>query len=265
MSKQANIIFAESRKQEIVNNVNDKGEVIVQELCDEFGVSPATIRNDLNELERLGMLLRTHGGAVSNAKAVGFELTSMDKENHNLAQKRAIAQVALDYIKPGTVIVMDTGTTTLELAKALKVMPRNVTIITNDLLIATTLEQSNDVEVVLIGGTLRKGFHCTTGSTAINMMENLHVDIAFMATNGINITRGLSTPDMDMANVKRRMIEIAQKTILIADSSKIGTNALASFAKVADIDMIITDGGADEEFITEVEANGGNVVRATTN
>jgi len=262
MSKQANIIFAESRKQEIVNSVNAKGEVLVQDLCDEFGVSPATIRNDLNELERLGMLLRTHGGAVSNAKAVGFELTSMDKENHNLEQKRAVAKVALDYIKSGTVIVIDTGTTTLELAKALKLANKKVTVITNDLLIATTLEQSSEVEVVLIGGTVRSGFHCTTGSTAIKMMQNLHVDIAFIATNGINIERGLSTPDMDTANMKSCMIEIAQKTILVTDSSKIGLDALASFAEVADIDMIITDDGAKEEFVKEVEANGGNVIIA---
>ena len=261
MSKQVNTLFAESRKQEIVNSVNDNGEVIVQDLCDKFGVSPATIRNDLNELERLGMLLRTHGGAVSNAKAVGFELTSIDKENCNLAQKRAIAHASLDYIKPGAVIVIDTGTTTVEIAKALKNVPRKATVITNDLLVATTLEQNNDITVVLIGGTVRKGFHCTTGSTAIDAMNKLYIDVAFIATNGINIERGLSTPDMDMANVKRKMIEIAQKTILVADSSKIGTNALAAFGELSDIDVIITDDGADDEFVKEVEANGGSVVR----
>jgi len=93
-------------------------------------------------------------------------------------------------------------------------------------------------------------------------MQNLHVDIAFIATNGINIERGLSTPDMDTANMKSCMIEIAQKTILVTDSSKIGLDALASFAEVADIDMIITDDGAKEEFVKEVEANGGNVIIA---
>jgi len=261
MLKQANTIFAESRKQEIVTDVNDKGEVIVQDLCDKFGVSPATIRNDLNELERLGMLLRTHGGAVSNAKAVGFELTSVDKENHNLAQKRAIARAALRYIKPGAVIAMDTGTTMLELAKALKNVIGKVTVITNDFLIATALEQNDDITVNLIGGTVRKGFHCTMGSAVIDAMSKLHIDLAFIATNGMNVERGLSTPNMDTANVKHKMIEIAQKRVLVADSSKIGTNALAGFAKLSDMDVIITDDGADEAFVKEVERNGGTLLR----
>jgi len=264
MAKQANAPFAESRKQKIVKQVNLKGEVNVSDLCDEFQVSPATIRNDLNELERFGLLLRTHGGAMKNTNNVTYELTSQEKTAFNLISKKAIAKAGLAYIKSGAVIALDTGTTTLELAKLLQHTALTLTVLTNDLLIAACLERNNNITVMMLGGTIRRGFHCTTGNMLLDFIGNLSIDIAFIATNAINTKRGLSTPNIDIANVKRKMIQISHCTILLADSSKIGANAFASFAKLSEIDYMITDDNVTTEFANEANECGMELVKVLT-
>lgn len=261
MSKQHDTIFAELRRQEIKDVVNVNGRTTVSELCQRFSVSPATIRNDLNALERQGALKRTHGGAISNVGGAVYELTSQEKEEQNAAQKRAIAKAALAYVRPGDVIAVDTGTTTLEFAELLVEIP-NLTIVTNDLMIALSMEKSSDSTVLLLGGSVRKRFHCTMGNSVIEAMEKLRIDTAFVATNGINRERGLSTPSMDVVNIKRKMIEISRKSILLADSSKIGQDALATFAQMSEIDIMITDTGVTSAFLQDAQECGLEVVQA---
>lgn len=253
MPKQPDAIFSELRKQEINDLVNTHGKVTVNELCQHFFVSPATIRNDLNELDLKGKLKRTHGGAISNNRGANYEPTSKEKEEQYTLQKRSIAQAALAFVHEGDAIIIDTGTTTYEFAKLLIDIP-DLTVVTNDLVIASFLEQCSNANVILLGGSVRKHFHCTVGKTVLDMMDNLHIDTAFMASNGINKVRGLSTPSIEMANIKQKMINIAEKTILLADSSKIDKDALIFFAPLDDIDILITDKGADEKFLNAAES-----------
>lgn len=255
MSKQPNGIFAEVRHQQLLALVNSEGRVVVNDLCEKFGVSPATIRKDLNELEHLGLLKRVHGGALSIRESTAMELTTQEKVGLHAAQKRTIAQLARRYVSAGMVIALDTGTTTMELAKALVDAPE-LTIITNDLAIALFLEKNADHNLIFLGGTVRKNFHCTSGNMVLDLLDSLRIDTFFLATNAMTLEWGLSTPSIDMANIKRTLIQNSRKTVLLADSSKIGCASLARFATMDQIHALVTDNGADPAFLSAVEALG---------
>ena len=247
-------LFAEERKAKILELLKENSKLLVPNLCAFFSVSPATIRNDLRELENAGLLKRTHGGAISNSKTK-FELDSYQKEVKNHAEKLAIAKYAASLVEDGDTVAIDTGTTTLELAKNLR-DKKNVTVVLNDILIASYLEENTDINVILTGGGLRKNFHCTLGPIAIRALGGLSVDKAFMATNGISIKKGLTTPDINQAEVKRAMIEIASEIIVLCDSTKIGNNGFAQVAPVTSIHRLITDDGIADGDIADFEAQG---------
>jgi len=246
-------LFAEERKQKILDLLKEKSKLMVPELCSEFGVSPATIRNDLRELENAGLLKRTHGGAIKVSKT-SFELNSYQKKVTNLNEKKAIARIAINYVEDGDTIALDTGTTTLELARLLS-SRKNITVVLNDIEIAAYLENEQNIDVILIGGSLRKGFHCTVGPIAVRSLQGLYVDKAFMATNGISVKGGITTPNIEQAEVKAAMINMAEEVIVLCDSSKIGNNSFVQVHPITAIDRIITDEGINEndlnEFITE--------------
>lgn len=245
MQKASNKVFAEVRRQEIVALLKQKGSATVNELSDFFSVSTATIRTDLTELEVQGLLKRSHGGALISGSDV-TELTSNEKRNMNLPAKMAIAREAMRFVHPGDAIALDTGTTAMELAKQL-VTVQNLTVVTNDVEIALFLEQNSDINVYLLGGTIRKYFNCTVGESVTNALNDIHVNTLFLATNGIDISRGLSTPGLDVANIKRKMIEIAGRVVLIADKSKFLNNSFIFFAPLSKMDAIITDADIGRE------------------
>lgn len=257
MAEPQKTLFAELRRQEIVAIIQKAGKVTVEDLSNQFSVSPATIRNDLTELEQRGLLRRTHGGAISRNFA-GYELTNQEKAVRNVEQKKAIAAKAMEHIRPGNVIALDSGTTTFELAKLLENIP-NLTIITNDLKIATLLEQNENSTVILLGGMLRPKFHCTIGSSVLNALDTLYIDTAFLGTNGLSLRRGLSTPRIETADIKRKMISIAGNVIVLTDSSKVNNEAFASFASLSDINTLITDDAMDAGFVADMKALGVDV------
>lgn len=231
-------MFAEERRIKIVDLINERRKVTVDELCGIFDVSSATIRGDLRELQVAGLVTRTHGGAIQKTKT-GFELSSKQKEVRNLREKQSIAKAALSLIDNGDTIVLDTGTTTHELGKLLG-NRRNVTVITNDLAIAATLEEMEGIDVIIMGGVLRKGFHCTIGIRGRDTYSGLTVDKAFMGVNSFSLTKGAMTPDLGQAETKKRLIDMANRVILLCDSTKIGTVSFAQFAATDQIDAIIT-------------------------
>lgn len=239
------IVFAEERKETIIKMLAEHDKVYVQQLSEEFEVSSATIRNDLNELEKMGKLIRTHGGAIS-VETSGLELNTEQKKTKNLTNKGKIAMEAIKMISDGDIIILDTGTTTTEIAKLMH-MRKNVTVITNDLEIALILEELNTITVIIVGGVLRHGFHCSVGMFAHSVLEQVTVDKAFMATNSLDIDTGLYTPDANQAETKKRMISVARERILVADSSKIGRRSFAKFANLKDFKFLITDDEIDQE------------------
>lgn len=247
-------VFAEERKNRILQLLHENNKLLVPDLCDAFHVSPATIRNDLRELESCGLLQRTHGGALSNPKT-RFELNSYQKEVSLLAEKQAIARFAAGMVEDGDTIAIDTGTTTLEFARQLS-GKRDITVVTNDIQIASQLEKSANASVILIGGILRRGFHCTVGPAAVRMLNEFSVDKAFMATNGISLEKGLTTPDMNQAEIKKAMIAIAGEVIVLCDSTKFGNKAFVQVAPVSAVGRIITDGKIDERDFRAFQLNG---------
>lgn len=237
--------FVEERKRDILEYVSARRKASVGELCARFGVSSATMRSDLRDLEEGGLLLRTHGGAMVKDKA-RFEPDAKEKEDRRLEEKQALARLAVERVEDGDTIVLDTGSTTLALA-ALLDSRRDLTVLTNDLAIALRLEEHPSATVHLLGGTVRKRFHCTVGGRAEEYLQGLTVDKAFMGANAFSIEKGASTPDLQTAGLKRLMMSIADKVYLLVDSTKLGKNSFAGFANPGEIDCLVTDSIAEEE------------------
>jgi DeoR family fructose operon transcriptional repressor len=253
-------LFAEERKLKILEMIKNEKKVTVEQLCNTFNVSGATIRNDLREMEGSNLLTRTHGGALVKYKT-GFELETRFKEGYHQSEKVRIAKEALNLIDDGDTILLDTGTTTLELAKLLA-MKRKLTVLINDIQIASVLEDIDDISIFFIGGAIRKKLHCTIGVLGTKMLSELAVDKAFMAVNGISLSRGATTPDMNQAEMKKGMVSIANQVIILCDSSKVGISSFAQFADWNQIDTVITDEGIDNVFKKEIESRGTEVLIA---
>jgi DeoR family fructose operon transcriptional repressor len=240
-------MFVEERKMKILERIEAHRKATVAELCELFRVSSATIRNDLRDLEGAGLLIRTHGGAMVKSKT-GMEQDTTQRGVQHHAQKRRIAEAALRLIEDGDTIILDTGTTTVEVARLLG-QKQNVTVVTNDLAIAMVLEEIATARVLLMGGIVRRNYHCTivTGSSGRDVLAGLSVDKAFMALNSFSLDRGASTPDVNHAETKKLMMSIAAKVILLFDSSKMGRNSFALFAPLDSVDAIVTDAVGSEE------------------
>lgn len=238
-------MFAEERKQKILEFVREYRKATVQQLCDKYNVSSATIRNDLRELEGSGLLLRTHGGAIVKSKA-NFELGTNEKKVLYKTEKIKIAEKALELIEDGDTIILDTGTTTVELARKLG-RKKNLTVVTNDLDTALILDEIGIGRIIMLGGILRSGFHCTIGSRGKLFLEELQVDKAFMGVNGFTFEKGASTPDLQHAEIKEAMVASATKVYLMFDRSKLGRKAFARFAELDEIDGVIIDELSSDE------------------
>jgi DeoR family fructose operon transcriptional repressor len=227
-------IFVEERKRAVLELVQERKRATVAELCARFEVSPATMRGDLRDLEQAGVLVRTHGGATVKEKA-RFELEAREKGVQHSPEKRAVAQRALEHVEDGDTIVLDTGSTTFQLATLLSART-DITVVTNDLIIAQLLEEHPSATVHLVGGVVRKRFHCTMGTRAEQFLQGLKVDKAFMAANSFSVESGATTPDLQHAEIKRQMMAIATKVFLLLDSSKLGKSSFAQFAPADAVD-----------------------------
>ncbi len=239
MGSKNSLLFTEERRINILEILNKQRKISVSELSDTFQVSGATVRSDLRDLQKSGKLTRTHGGAIVRVQT-GFEPVSREKKVKNFLKKQIIAKKALDMIQEGDRIILDTGTTTLGLAKLLY-QKNNITVLTNDILIAGILEEFNSIDLFLIGGFVRKNFHCSILTSESSFLSSLTVDKAFMGVNSFSIEKGATTPNIEQANTKKAFISIANKVFLLCDSSKIGNVSFARFADNEEIDTLITD------------------------
>lgn len=251
------MLYGEERKIKILEYVQTHFRASVQELCQSFDVSEATVRRDLKELEEAKLLRRTHGGAVS-LQSVNFEPTFLEKEDKFLKEKQAIARKAVEFIEEGDTILLDAGTTTLHFAKELKSLSR-LTVVTNSIMIAQELEDVPGIEIIMIGGTLRRETLALVGPLAEQALDMIRVDKAFVAINALDITEGLTTPNLIEASAKRKMIQSAKTVFLLADHSKVGKVAFAKVAEVREIDKFISDSAVPESVINQLEQLGVDV------
>jgi DeoR family transcriptional regulator, fructose operon transcriptional repressor len=251
------MLFEEERKQRIVLFVEKNSRASVQELSQELGVSESTVRRDLKELEEAKLLKRTHGGAVS-LQSVNFEATYPDKEDRLLDEKQRIARKAVEMIQEGDAILLDAGTTTLQIAKELRAFS-NIKVITNSIMALNELRDCRNIEVSITGGMLRPDTLAFVGPMTERSLEMVRVDKTFLATNGLDLREGITTPNMLEAATKRKMISVAKQVILLADHSKLGQVSFCKVADVTEMDHCIIDSGASDKFIRELTQMGVDV------
>jgi DeoR family fructose operon transcriptional repressor len=254
-------VYAEERQQEILTRARERGRVEVETLSKGFEVSAETIRRDLNSLEQAGVLRRVHGGAIP-VERLSLEFPLAQRDRLMTHEKDAIAQLALRQLPDAGAILLDAGSTTSRLAQCL---PQDVplTVVTNSPAIGLSLAQRDDLTVMLLGGRIRKKTSATVDSWALHATSQIHVDVAFMATNGLSVSGGLTTPDPAEASIKRAMIASARRVVLLADHTKLDNDCFAKFGELSDVDLLVTDSGLDDIALQELRQAGLETVCAS--
>lgn len=253
-------MYAPERHQQILTRARAEGRVDVATLALDLDVTPETVRRDLTAIERLGLLRRVHGGAIA-VERLGFEPGLADRERVMSAQKERIAKAALDELPDGGAIILDAGTTTIRLAAMLPT-DRDLTVVTHGLPIVTVLAGRPNITLHLVGGTVRGRTLAAVGSWALAALTQIHADVVFLGTNGVTVERGLTTPDLAEAQVKRALVAAARRVVVLADHTKLGVSDFALVAPLSAVDVLITDTDAAPELVDEIEAAGPRVVRA---
>ena len=233
--------LAAVRTEKILKILQEDRVARVNELSETLGVSAATVRRDLVDMEQSGQLVRVHGGAVC-ADSRMDEPVFDDKAEIAAPQKLAIAEAALHVIKPNDSIFLDGGSTVLALARLLSDM-RDLTVVTNSLHVAFAFANSGP-HTIVVGGELRRLSQTFVGALTQPMLEDLHVDTAFLGTIGLTPEQGLTTTDPREAFTKNLVLSHASHNVLLADSSKLGKVSFTKFGNTRDLQMLVTDSGA---------------------
>lgn len=236
---------ANHRREKIFELIKEDGSAKVVDLAKIFKVTEPTVRQDLEKLEKDGLVIKEHGGAFLKNVASNVRTVSL-AQRENLDKKELIAQKCLEFIEPGDTIILDSGSTTTEIAKKLKGM-KGLTVITNALNIALMLGAEPGIEVIVTGGEFKPPTLSLTGQKAADSFKGLNVQKLFLATAGISLKSGLTYPSISDLVVKKAMIDAAEITYLVADSTKIGKSAFASLGALSLINYIITDEGIEKE------------------
>lgn len=230
--------------------------VSTAELKERLGVSEVTIREDLKHLEQRGALTRIRGGAVVVMQNGALEMPLEETSTTNRAEKMAIAAKAASMIKDGQTVIIDVGSTTTELAKAISPELAHVVVITNGLNIALILESFPGVSVIVTGGTLRPLQHSLVAPMGTLLLDQLKADVAFLGCNGVDAIRGFTNSNIAEGEIKQAMVRSAEKVVFLADHDKVGAVASAYVTDISGADLLITDDGADETVIESLKAEG---------
>ena len=240
-----------------------KKRVSIKELCDTFGISVETARRDLNALEEEGIIRRIYGGAVLLDSSEDLDVMPPwdDRFSQNLKQKRAIARELLQWIPDSSIIALDSGTSTYEIAKLLR-EKKNLTVLTNDLRIATELSSNTNHTIYCIGGTIKKDDIITTGFLATDFLEYFsHIDLTILSADGFDVTVGLSDHNVEMGTLKAAMIKKSNKVLAGIDSSKFSTNAFYKVCGIDKLTVVVTDDRVPQESIDILEEAGVQTIR----
>jgi DeoR family transcriptional regulator of aga operon len=232
-------VLNEERRRAILDLLARQGRVLVTELSRHFDTSQVTIRKDLEILHAHGQVHRTHGGALPAREGTLEDPTLREKEKLHRQEKLRIAECAAARVKEGQVVILDSGTTTTAIARALRGF-QNLTIVTNAVNIAAELA-GTAVEVILTGGTLRKNSFSLVGPIAEDTLRRLSADLLFLGVDGFDVHYGLSTPNLLEAKVNRVMVEVAKRTVAVCDSSKFGRRSLSLIVPPTALQEIISD------------------------
>jgi DeoR family transcriptional regulator of aga operon len=254
--KKQNGLLAEERRQKIREILERDGRVTVKDLIARFKVSAVTARTDLDTLAERGDATRSHGGAVRPLDPV-IDYPLRFKETINHAEKVRMGNAAAALIQPHQTIILDSGTTTAEIARRIKVVRiRPLTVITNALNIAWELAETEGISVIVIGGILRSASSSFVGPQAERMLEDLHADHLFLAVDGLHPEDGFSTPDILEAQLNTVMIRVSNQVTVVADASKFGRRSLSLIGRTECARRIITDNRISNEMAAAIRAKG---------
>ena len=251
-------IYPEIRRKAILDRVAKQGQVTVQELSQQYGVSEVTIRTDLQKLSEGGLLLRTHGGAI--AVAGPSELSVILRQQKQVHAKNLIGEYCAGLVHDGDAIFLDISTTALALSRHLK-SHRNLTVITNSLVTAQELLEIPSINVIIPGGTVRKETLSVTGEDGLHWVKKYNLRIGFFGAHGIGFPEGLTDVSQYEAQVKSEMVKQCKQVVGIFDSTKWGRVGFASFAALDEVDMVVTDQKADDALVAQAFASGIEVIK----
>jgi DeoR/GlpR family transcriptional regulator of sugar metabolism len=229
-------VLAAQRRQQVLRAVRG-GTTQVAELAAAFGVSEMTVRRDLRDLEREGKLLRVHGGAVSVTAEPSFAEIEVERP----AVKDAIGALAAGLVEDGETVVLDIGTTTLALARHLR--GRTLTVITSNLAAYEELLPEETIELVLLGGVVRRNYRSLVGVLAEDALRQLRADVAFLGASGIDPELGILDTTMVEVPIKRAMLDAAERCVLVADSAKFGMRGVVRVCGPERLHALVSDGG----------------------
>lgn len=249
------------RREMILKLLAENGKVYVYELSKQFGVSEVTIRNDLEQLEKKNRLIRARGGAIKLEGQVSLDFNLSDKHKLHLEEKARIGKRAAGLIMESETIILDSGTTTAEIAKNLGGF-KNVTVVTNAINVVNLLVQYPAISIIIPGGYLRQNSLSLVGPFAARNFKSLYVDKVFIGVDGFDPKIGAFTPNIEEAHLNEIMIDIAKEVILVADSSKVNRKSLSLICPVSKIDTFVTDEGLSDENRKVLEESGVNVIIA---
>jgi DeoR/GlpR family transcriptional regulator of sugar metabolism len=251
-------MMAEERRTQILQMVRSAGRVRVNDLASQFSTSAVTIRNDLNELHQRGLVLRSHGGAVLPDRILR-ESPVHERLKAYSEEKRRIGAMAATLIHDGETIILDSGTTTLEIARQIK-KKQGLQIITNGVNIAAELLDVRDAQVFIVGGTLRGESASISGRFTEEMFEQFSADKLFLSGAGCDLDFGVSGANLEETMVNRAMLRISREIILVADASKFSRRSMSRIAPFAEIDTVISDISLGEEIQMRLRAQGCNLI-----
>ena len=249
------------RRKSILQQIGEKGQVMVHELSRDFDVSEVTVRNDLEQLEKKNLLIRARGGAIKPGSGVSFDYRISEKDKLHYEEKSRIGKKAAELIIDHDTIIIDSGTTTMEISKNLGQLT-DATIICNALNITNHLLQYAQLNVIVPGGYLRRNSHSLVGPLAERNLQNLAVDKVFIGVDGFDTKLGIYTPNLEEAYLNEIMIRIAREVIVVADSSKFQRRSLAYICGLDKIHTVVTDSGISDEDRKHLEDAGIRLILA---
>jgi DeoR/GlpR family transcriptional regulator of sugar metabolism len=247
-------VLGAQRRELILEAVRTDRQAGVVDLARRFDVSEMTVRRDLARLAHEGKLRRVHGGAVSEEPP--FAKIAVER----LPQKRRIGRAAAGLVADGETVMIDIGTTTLELARHLH--GRDVTVVTSNLAVVEELVPDPAIELVVLGGVVRRNYRSLVGVLAEDALRQLAADVAFLGASGIRSDLSVMDSTMVEVPIKRAMIAAARRTVLLADAEKFRMDGSVRVCHAEELDTVVTDAGADEPALAELERAGVAVVRA---
>ena len=253
------VLFLEERRSRINELIETRERATVRELADRFGVSPVTIRGDLDALAKAGGVIRSHGGALRCEEDEDIPIDL--KQTLHRAEKMRIAEAAARLIRQGETIILDSGTTTAAIASRIGGLRlESLTVITNALNVASVLAPLPNVRLIMIGGLLRHVSSSLVGPQAEQVLRGLHADRLFLGVDSLDPEIGVMTPDVLEAQLNARMIEVSQEVVAVADASKFARRSLSVIAGVEKLHKLITDTSASREAVAALRSRGVEVL-----